>query len=179
MKDRHDYFTGEGKLWFDNQNHIASACACSLTVAKAFIKKLREHGYPQLWDQTSRLLLESANFSVRAWTYPSGVKALSLENSRGKLVILPWQGQMIWSAEFDGVDLTMLNMFTQPRPSASVIGTYGCFMFHSGLLRNGCGCLQCPKHRYRISQRKHQTRDGSAALYLGQGQPLYIQLDIA
>ncbi|EGH26085.1 hypothetical protein PSYMO_33525, partial [Pseudomonas amygdali pv. mori str. 301020] len=26
-------------------NHIASACACSLTVAKAFIKKLREHGY--------------------------------------------------------------------------------------------------------------------------------------
>ena len=32
--------------------------------------------YPQLWDQTSRLLLESANFSVRAWTYPSGVKAL-------------------------------------------------------------------------------------------------------
>ncbi|KPC51547.1 hypothetical protein ALP66_02530 [Pseudomonas amygdali pv. photiniae] len=45
MKDRHDYFTGEGKLWFDNQNHIASACACSLTVAKAFIKKLREHGY--------------------------------------------------------------------------------------------------------------------------------------
>ena len=94
--------------------------------------------YPQLWDQTSRLLLESANFSVRAWTYPSGVKALSLENSRGKLVILPWQGQMIWSAEFDGVDLTMLNMFTQPRPSASVIGTYGCFMFHSGLLRNGC-----------------------------------------
>ncbi|GFZ69441.1 putative cytoplasmic protein [Pseudomonas amygdali pv. eriobotryae] len=94
--------------------------------------------YPQLWDQTSRLLLESANFSVRAWTYPSGVKALSLENSRGKLIILPWQGQMIWSAEFDGVDLTMLNMFTQPRPSASVIGTYGCFMFHSGLLRNGC-----------------------------------------
>ncbi|RMW09135.1 putative cytoplasmic protein, partial [Pseudomonas amygdali pv. tabaci] len=44
----------------------------------------------------------------------------------------------MWSAEFDGVDLTMLNMFTQPRPSASVIGTYGCFMFHSGLLRNGC-----------------------------------------
>ncbi|WP_213878974.1 aldose 1-epimerase family protein [Pseudomonas sp. dw_358] len=94
--------------------------------------------YAQLWDQSSRPLLESQHFSVRAWTYPSGVKALSLENSRGKLVILPWQGQMIWSAEFDGVDLTMRNLFTQPRPSANVIGTYGCFMFHSGLLRNGC-----------------------------------------
>lgn len=45
MKDRHDYFTGEGKLWFDNQNYIASASGCSLTTAKEFIKKLREHGY--------------------------------------------------------------------------------------------------------------------------------------
>lgn len=45
MKDRHDYFTGEGKLWFDNQTDIASACGCSLTAAKAFIAKLRQHGY--------------------------------------------------------------------------------------------------------------------------------------
>jgi hypothetical protein len=51
---------------------------------------------------------------------------------------LPYQGQMIWSAVFDGCDLTMRNMFSQPRPSPTVIGTYGCFMFHSGLLRNGC-----------------------------------------
>ena len=94
--------------------------------------------YPQLWDQTARVLLESADFSVHAWTYPSGVKALSLENSRGKLVVLPWQGQMIWAAQFDGHNLTMHNMFSQPKPSASILGTYGCFMFHSGLLRNGC-----------------------------------------
>ncbi|WP_235810371.1 hypothetical protein [Pseudomonas syringae pv. coryli] len=45
MKDRHDYFTGEGKLWFDNQTDIASACGCSLTAAKALIPKLRQHGY--------------------------------------------------------------------------------------------------------------------------------------
>jgi hypothetical protein len=45
MKDRHDYFTSEGKAWFDNQDKIASACGCSLTAAKAFIAKLRQHGY--------------------------------------------------------------------------------------------------------------------------------------
>ncbi|WP_232918272.1 hypothetical protein [Pseudomonas syringae] len=45
IKDQHDYFTGEGKLWFDNQTVIASACGCSLTAAKAFIPKLRQHGY--------------------------------------------------------------------------------------------------------------------------------------
>ena len=32
----------------------------------------------------------------------------------------------------------MRNLFSQPKPSPTVIGTYGCFMFHSGLLRNGC-----------------------------------------
>ncbi|MGI4856626.1 MAG: aldose 1-epimerase family protein [Janthinobacterium lividum] len=89
-------------------------------------------------SKTERRLLESADFTADAWTYPSGVRALALENRRGRVVVLPFQGQMIWSAQFDGRDLTMGNPFSQPYPSATVIGTYGCFMFHSGLLRNGC-----------------------------------------
>lgn len=47
-------------------------------------------------------------------------------------------GQMIWDAQFDGHDLTMRNMFRQPKPAAEVVATYGCFAFHSGLLANGC-----------------------------------------
>jgi hypothetical protein len=96
------------------------------------------HLCPEQFHGAEKTLLESADFRVTAWTYPSGVKALGLHNSRGHLVVLPYQGQMIWSALFDGCDLTMTNLFNQPRPSATVIGTYGCFMFHSGLLRNGC-----------------------------------------
>lgn len=94
--------------------------------------------YPDMFIGAEKTVLESNDFRVRAWTYPSGVKALALENNRGRLVVLPYQGQMIWSAVFDGCDLTMRNMFSQPRPSPTIIGTYGCFMFHSGLLRNGC-----------------------------------------
>ncbi|MBT2372835.1 aldose 1-epimerase family protein [Pseudomonas fluorescens] len=94
--------------------------------------------YQALFGEQEKTLLQSADFKVSAWAYPSGVLALSLENSRGRLVVLPYQGQMIWSAVFDGCDLTMTNLFDQPRPSPTVIGTYGCFMFHSGLLRNGC-----------------------------------------
>ena len=45
---------------------------------------------------------------------------------------------MIWDAQFDGHDLTMRNMFSQPKPAAEVVATYGCFAFHSGLLANGC-----------------------------------------
>ncbi|MGV8920528.1 MAG: aldose 1-epimerase family protein [Pseudomonas sp.] len=94
--------------------------------------------FPQLFSEVEKTLLESAEFKVSAWTYPSGVLAVALQNSRGRIVVLPYMGQMIWSAVFDGCDLTMRNMFSQPRPSSTVIGTYGCFMFHSGLLRNGC-----------------------------------------
>lgn len=94
--------------------------------------------YPALFGEAPKVLLKSEHFAVSASIYPSGVLALEMTNSRGKLVVLPYQGQMIWDAVFDGRDLTMSNLFSQPKPSPTVIGTYGCFMFHSGLLRNGC-----------------------------------------
>ena len=66
-----------------------------------------------------------AAFTVTAFRYASGVEGLKIENSRGHLVILPWMGQMIWDAQFDGHELTMRNMFSQPKPAAEVVGTYG------------------------------------------------------
>lgn len=47
-------------------------------------------------------------------------------------------GQMIWSVAFNGVDLTIGSRFAIPRPAGSIVETYGCFAFHSGMLRNGC-----------------------------------------
>ncbi|MEK2607247.1 aldose 1-epimerase family protein [Burkholderia arboris] len=88
--------------------------------------------------ETPRTLYRTDGFTVTAFAYPSGVEALKLENRRGHLVVLPYLGQMIWAAQFDGRDLTMQHMFRQPKRAASIIDTYGCFMFHSGLLRNGC-----------------------------------------
>ncbi|KVA49883.1 DUF4432 domain-containing protein [Burkholderia cepacia] len=87
---------------------------------------------------TQRTLYRTDGLTVTAFAYPSGVEALKLENRRGHLVVLPYLGQMIWAAAFDGRDLTMKHMFRQPKRAASIIDTYGCFMFHSGLLRNGC-----------------------------------------
>ncbi|HDR9583572.1 TPA: aldose 1-epimerase family protein [Burkholderia stabilis] len=87
---------------------------------------------------TPRTLYRTDGLTVTAFAYPSGVEALKLENRRGHLVVLPYLGQMIWAAAFDGRDLTMKHMFRQPKRATSIIDTYGCFMFHSGLLRNGC-----------------------------------------
>ncbi|MDI5535782.1 DUF4432 domain-containing protein, partial [Salmonella enterica subsp. enterica serovar Montevideo] len=90
----------------------------------------------ELFNEQPRILLENDDFTVTAFRYASGVEGLKIQNSRGHLVILPWMGQMIWDAQFDGHDLTMRNMFRQPKPAAEVVATYGCFAFHSGLLAN-------------------------------------------
>jgi hypothetical protein len=92
----------------------------------------------QLFSEQPRTLLVNDDFTVTAFRYASGVEGLRIENARGHLVILPWLGQMIWDAEFDGRDLTMRNMFSEPKPATEVVATYGCFAFHSGLLANGC-----------------------------------------
>jgi hypothetical protein len=129
--------------------------------------------YPELFGGAERTLLESADFRVLAWTYPSGVKALALENNRGRVVVLPYQGQMVWSAVFDGCDLTMRNMFSQPRPSPTVIGTYGCFMFHSGLLRNGC---PTPEDDHPLHGEMPCAPMDSAWLEVGEDAGTYLRL---
>ena len=86
---------------------------------------------------TERLVLAAGELSVSLFRYESGVAAVRLRNSRGELVVLPWLGQIVWSARFNGVDLAMASGFDMPRPAATIAGTYGCLLFHSGLLRNG------------------------------------------
>lgn len=83
-------------------------------------------------------LVESSEFTVTAVRYPSGVESVTVRNSRGRVEVLPFLGQMIWDAEFDGVSLRMDSTFRQPRPAQLIEDTYGCFAFHSGLLSAGC-----------------------------------------
>jgi len=90
------------------------------------------------FGEVERPLLEAGALRASTFRYASGIEGLRLANPRGGVVVLPWYGQMVWDASFDGVRLTMKSMFDSPRPAADIAGTYGCFAFHSGLLRNGC-----------------------------------------
>lgn len=90
------------------------------------------------FTDSSKIIFKNEEFTVSLFRYPSGVEAIELKNSRGKMVVLPYLGQMIWDLKFDETDLKMKNMFLQPKKVASIIDTYGCFAFHSGLIRNGC-----------------------------------------
>ena len=87
-------------------------------------------------------IASSNGLTVTAFRYATGVEALMIENQRGHLIVLPYMGQMVWGVEFDDVDLTMGNSFAMPRPAKTIAETYGCFAFHSGLLRNGVPSAQ-------------------------------------
>jgi hypothetical protein len=93
---------------------------------------------PAQFTACERPLLRAEALAATAFRYDTGVAALRLTNARGSLVVLPWMGQIVWDAVFDGVRLTMGSLFDAPRPATEIIDTYGCFAFHSGLLRNGC-----------------------------------------
>lgn len=91
-----------------------------------------------LFRSDPQVVCTSDGFEVTARTYPTGIQSLTIRSSRGHVEVLPFMGQIIWDAEFDGVSLRMDNMFDQPRPAASIEDTYGCFAFHAGLLAAGC-----------------------------------------
>lgn len=93
--------------------------------------------HPSFFHLQPLTIVNSEGFSAEIFSYESGIQAVRLTNCRGHLIVLPYYGQMIWQAMFDGVDLTMKSRFNAPRHASDIVGTYGCFMYHSGLLRNG------------------------------------------
>lgn len=94
--------------------------------------------YKENFTKQKQLIAKSNDFEVNTFIYNSGIEALEIKNSQGYLIILPFVGQIIWDAKFLDVDICMKNMFSEPKKSNGIIGTYGCFAFHAGLIRNGC-----------------------------------------
>jgi hypothetical protein len=75
--------------------------------------------------------------SASAFSFPGGVAGLRVRNDRGAIVVLPFQGQQIWDAAFDGRTLTMKSMFDQPRATREYLATYGAFLVHCGATAMG------------------------------------------
>ncbi|MGF1731122.1 aldose 1-epimerase family protein [Photobacterium kasasachensis] len=90
------------------------------------------------FNKEETIIIQSEHFTVSGFKYNSGIEAIKIENAKGYLTVLPYTGQMIWDAYFLGENLCMENMFSEPKPSNEIVATYGCFAFHSGLIRNGC-----------------------------------------
>ena len=98
------------------------------------------HLTPAFFSERERVLVEHGPLTASAFRYDSGVVALRLKNELGELVMLPFQGQQIWSAEFGGRDLTMKSMFSQPTATRSYLENYGGFPAPLRRDRDGRAC---------------------------------------
>jgi hypothetical protein len=91
----------------------------------------------EMFRYKERTLVEANRVTASAFRFPSGVAALRLRNDLGEVVLLPYQGQQVWSAAFRGRNITMRSMFDQPRPTRNYLETYGGFNLHCGFTAMG------------------------------------------
>lgn len=100
------------------------------------------HLFPEQFSASERNLVEADGFSASTFRFESGVCAVRLKNDQGELVMLPFQGQQIWSAEFGGRPLGMTSFFPEPRPTNVYLETYGGFLLHCGVTAMGVPSAQ-------------------------------------
>jgi hypothetical protein len=89
------------------------------------------------FDAKERNAVGYGGLQASLFRFDTGIEAIRLSNRRGAVVVLPYMGQIVWSATFDGVELAMQSMFREPRPAKAIVETYGCLAYHAGLLCNG------------------------------------------
>ncbi len=93
------------------------------------------HLTPAMFTEREQVLVESPAKGLVASTFrfDSGVCGLRLTSNVGELVMLPFQGQQVWSAMFNDRNLTMRAMLDQPYPTRVFLDTFGGFMQHCGI----------------------------------------------
>jgi hypothetical protein len=95
------------------------------------------HLHPAHFGEREERLVEHDSLSASVYRFDTGVCALKLENDLGHLLMLPFQGQQIWDAVFEGRRLTMVSMFDEPRATQTYLETYGGFLLHCGATAMG------------------------------------------
>jgi hypothetical protein len=83
------------------------------------------------------LFLENGSMKAYIFSYSTGVAAIRVENKNGYFIILPYQGQQIWRANFLGEELVMRSTFCEPHPTQDYLATYGGFLLHCGICAMG------------------------------------------
>jgi hypothetical protein len=96
------------------------------------------HLEKSFFSEKERVLCTLGELRCSLFRYSTGVPAVRLENSKGYLILLPFNGQQIWDAVFDGRSLKMYTKFEEPEDTRTLVDTYGMFMTHCGALRMGC-----------------------------------------
>ena len=89
--------------------------------------------------EKEKLFLETEDLKVFIYKYETGIEALKIQNDLGYIIVLPFKGQMIWEAKFNGRLLNMSRVDKyEPKPANHYLfGAFGTYFFHCGALRMG------------------------------------------
>jgi hypothetical protein len=102
----------------------------------------RLHLRPGHFGDGEQFLAESGDLTASTLTFASGVRAVRVRGPRGEMVVLPFQGQQIWSLALapEGGPPRPLGfraMMAEPQPTRDFLATFGGFLQHCGLLAVG------------------------------------------
>ncbi|WP_404406118.1 DUF4432 family protein [Pelagibacterium halotolerans] len=102
-------------------------------LAGTAVNTVTVHLSEALFGERERELAQYGAITASTFRYDNGIAALRIANARGEIVVLPFKGQQIWRARFDGRDLTMKSMFDTPRQTSNYLENYGAFLIHCGM----------------------------------------------
>jgi hypothetical protein len=129
---------------------------------------------PRFFTDREETLARQGPLSASLFRFATGVCAVRLASDVGRLVLLPFQGQQIWSAGFDGRNLTMKSMFDAPWPGVPFLETFGGFLQHCGATAMGG---PSPEDTHPLHGELPNAPYSSAHLVLGKdGKGSYIGL---
>lgn len=95
---------------------------------------------PSFFGDRPLELLHDGALRAEAFRYETGVCGLKVSNQHMSMVVLPYMGQQIWFAEFEGKNLTQRSIFDQPQATTKFGDNYGGLLLHCGLTNiNGPG----------------------------------------
>jgi hypothetical protein len=92
---------------------------------------------PEHFARQEEVLVTLGALAASTFTFSTGVPAVRLSSDMGNTVILPFQGQHVWSAHFGGRDLSWDSMVKEPTTGAPFLNTFGGMLQHCGLLAIG------------------------------------------
>jgi hypothetical protein len=91
----------------------------------------------EFFTEKEKVLAQHHELAAFTFLFSTGVEGLRIVNGVGEIIVLPFQGQQIWDAQFHGRTLTMKSMFSEPYPTTDFLNTYGGFFIHCGATAMG------------------------------------------
>lgn len=98
------------------------------------------------FTNTKKNLMVHGAFNINAFSYPSGVEALEIENKKCSFIFTPFKGQQIWHFCVDGRELSMQTSVKQPVDTMTYLENYGGFLYHCGVISFGAPDATHPHH---------------------------------